>query len=272
MADRDIKTMGPKRVNLILHGLMAAEMKGETWTVCVPMPGAAPDPPVHAIRYGNPTTPTGVKELPSATDYRLELEVTPGRPDPVIDDQFLRLKGSALDRQSGQMWAQIEVPKPDLVRGSRAVEMIKETITLPGSSTGAAISKRLRVLSDTLVFSYFGNFENAKFLGSQIGELALSAVEWNLCVYSQPPMPHGGPDHPFPDHTFLLNKMFRTRDGNPLTLKLGTQLNLDGASGWPSAGIDVREMLTLIELSKGDATNTQKSGDPGGCGQVLIES
>jgi hypothetical protein len=267
METRLIKTMGPERVNLILHGLMATEMKGETWTVCVPMPGVDPNNPVHAIRYGNPTTPTGVKDLPSAADYRLQLDVRTGRPDPVIDDQFLRLKGSALDRQPNQMWAQIEVPKPDLVRGSRAVEMTKQTIAAPGSSTEKAISKRLRVLSDTIIFSYFGDFQDSEFLGSRIKPLPLSEIRWNLCIYSEPPeaMPH------HEDHTFLLNNMFRTKDGNSLTLKLDTLQTLDGASGSPSAGIDVHEMLTLIELRQGKGPFTQFSGDPGGCGHMVIE-
>ena len=268
METRQIKTMGSGRVNLILHGLMATEMKGDTWTVCIPLKGADPHHEVHAVRFGNPKSGMGVIDLDSATDYQLLLDVANDRPDPVIDDEFLFLKGSMLTRQPDRMWAQIQVPKPDRVRGSRAVEMNQQRAVDQQSATPAAISRPLVVLSDTIVFSYFGELGGGVFQGGKLKPLRMSDVNGNLCVYAEPPLPQELGHH---DHTVLLNNMFQTQDGKPLALALRTMERIDGASAWPSAGIDVPEMLTLVELAVGEDANTQKSGDPGGCGQVLIE-
>jgi hypothetical protein len=244
-----------QRLNVMFHGVMAFREVGDSYEVLIPKPGQMN----HIARYGNPYPDPNCLRPFKDSHYRLEgvCDCLSRSPQPTGKDGLL-LANTLLDVQHDNIEVTIVVPKPDLIRGYRPVE-VRGIDLAQGDNTHRALHCPPDVIHEVVVFSYFIFSDPVLCSSNDPFDVPYHSTEkfgsfWNLCIYSQ------SPQSDFQDHSDLFNGMFLVKrpDGRTDPLRLHISVRGEGPERLADdpplrtadrVGIRYLELLSLAELN-----------------------
>lgn len=187
------------RFNLICHGMMLFVEEGDYIRIRIPeIEGKA-----HDYKYGDPAPESEgpcdirrLKDLPKTVELKLEIsgyKAPTGALRYVLSAKdHLMVKTTAAEPY-GTARTEIRIPKPNVIRGFRPVELYSRNV-FGCTHTNVAIAEPT-VLHDALMFSYLDLADRTQ-VGMSSYSTSLKYPGATLCVYSQDTSSSGGTEHP----------------------------------------------------------------------------
>lgn len=141
-----------QRVNLIFHGLMAFVEKGDRYWVLIP------NSAMHDFKMGDPEDDprhpySALKCLPTGQFYLTGIDGCQSISCSPPPRNSIQLQGLIVETSHEKARTVLSIPKPDVMRGFRAVET-RDLDVATGDPTHLALTGRPDVVHTAIMFSY----------------------------------------------------------------------------------------------------------------------
>ena len=253
------------RFNLICHGMMLFIEEGDQVRILIPQVDT------HAYKFGSPQSVQGVcqgtlNDLPTGS-FTMTGPVSSGRKltDMVSSKDHLMLHQESFDIAETTARNTIVIPKPDLVRLYRPVEVLDQTSTVFGGADTKVALEVPTFLHDAVCFSYTKLPDATVVSIGTWFQVTPAQVDpqgrgSTLCIYAQDTN-DSGPDVP---HVTAINGFLQPKAGGLANFNLSRVGEADGGPDTLASDtvVDRCQLRNLIEL-KGSISFTSRTGCTG---------